>query len=143
MTVNKLVVHHSASNRKTTTKRNINQWHKDQGYTQIGYHKVIEGAGEIKDGRPESILGAHAKGANLNSLGLCVVGNFEEESPTSEQISSIVKVLSKWCKDHDLDETNIYGHHNVPGGTTATKCPGKHLISRLSDIKVKVKGKLE
>ena len=142
MLVSKLVVHHSASNRKTTTKKKIEQWHKDRGFSKIGYHKVIEGTGTIVNGRSESIQGAHAKGANAGSLGVCVTGNFEDETPHNGQIDSIVKVLTQWCKDHSLDETKIYGHFNVPGCTTSTSCPGKNLKSKLSSIKTKVKEKL-
>ncbi|MCK5229179.1 MAG: N-acetylmuramoyl-L-alanine amidase [Desulfobulbaceae bacterium] len=144
MKVTKIVVHHSASDRKTTTKNDIEKWHKDRGFSQIGYHKIIEGTGMIKEGRSELIQSAHAKGANLGSFGVCVVGNFEKESCNPEQINSLVKVLTQWCKAHDgLDETKIYGHYNVPGGTTKTVCPGKHLKSGLSDIKLKVKNKLK
>jgi hypothetical protein len=58
MKVTKIVVHHSASDRKTTTKKDIEKWHKDRGFSQIGYHKIIEGTGMIKKGRSELIQGA-------------------------------------------------------------------------------------
>jgi N-acetylmuramoyl-L-alanine amidase len=82
MRVNKLVVHHSASLRATTTRDMIEEWHLQRGFKSIGYHKVIEADGAIKDGRSEEKMGAHALGANANSLGVCVVGNFEHEEPT-------------------------------------------------------------
>ncbi len=62
MKTQKLVVHHSASNKATTKKIDIDKWHKERGFSQIGYHKVIEANGAIVNGRSEKIQGAHAKG---------------------------------------------------------------------------------
>ena len=142
-TVNKLVVHHSASAKSSTTKEDIEQWHEERGFTEIGYHKVIEAYGVKKDGRSEDKAGAHAKGANSDSLGVCVCGNFESETPDTQQLEALTEVLTQWCKDHSLDETKIYGHYNVPGGTTTTSCPGQNLKSKLDEIKLKVKENLE
>lgn len=138
MKITKLVVHHSASPRDTTTVAKITEWHKEKGFTTIGYHKVILGDGSIKDGRSESTMGAHAKGANQGSLGVCLTGNFETEQPTTAQVRSLVVVLSDWCRQHRLKANAIYGHFNVPGGTTATACPGANLKSQMSTIKENV-----
>lgn len=138
MKVQKLVIHHSASDSATTKKSDIEKWHKQRGFTQIGYHKVIEGNGDIVDGRPDTTQGAHAKGANHSSLGVCVIGNFEKDTPSSKQINSLVSVLTTWCKTHKLKAANIYGHFDVPGGSTKTSCPGKNLKNQLVVIKQKV-----
>lgn len=138
MKIRKLVVHHSASDSATTKKADIERWHKQRGFSQIGYHKVIEGDGSIVNGRPETVPGAHAKGANHASLGVCVVGNFETGSPSAIQTNSLVTILTDWCKTHKLDATSIYGHFNVPGSSTKTNCPGKNLKSQLGAIKQKV-----
>ena len=142
MIVTKLVVHHSATDKATTTINSIERGHRERGFVQIGYHKVIEGSGVIRNGRPESIQGAHARGANLGSLGVCVVGNFEIEVPNTAQIDSLVNVLTKWCIDNGIDHTKIYGHYNVPGGTTPTVCPGRNLRSLMVQIKNRVKNNL-
>lgn len=138
MIVKKLVIHHSYSDRDTTKMIDIAKWHKDKGFGQVGYHKVINGKGDIIGGRPESFPGAHARGANHDSLGVCVTGNFEKELPDNLQINSLVKVLIKWCADYNLNETIIFGHYNVPGGSSSL-CPGKNLISRIFSIKVRVR----
>ncbi len=143
MLVTKIVVHHSGSDRLKTTKNDIEKWHKKRGFSQIGYHKVIEGSGDLKDGRPESMVGAHAKGANKDALGVCVVGDFEKESPTTAQIDALVELLVAWCVDHKINETAVYGHFEVPGGTTSTKCPGKHMKTNMNSIKDRVKSGLE
>ena len=143
MKIIKLVVHHSASSRVKTTKKDIEEWHKKRGFNGIGYHKVIEGSGNVVDGRSESTQGAHAKGANQGSLGVCVVGNFEKETPTEKQVASLANVLTKWCQDYGLDEKKIFGHYNVPNGTTKTACPGEQLKFKLPTIKLNVQKKLK
>jgi len=138
MKISKLVIHHSASKAATTKKADLERWHKERGFSQIGYHKVVEANGSIVNGRSESTQGAHAKGANMGTLGVCVVGDFETETPSPAQIKSLVTVLSEWCKTHKLNSTNIYGHYNVPGATTDTSCPGKNMKSQLSIVKQKI-----
>lgn len=53
----------------------IRQWHtEDNGWLDIGYHYVIRRDGTIETGRPENRAGAHVKGRNAYSLGVCLVG---------------------------------------------------------------------
>lgn len=66
------------------------------------------------------------------------MGNFENDVPSTTQINALVTVLTDWCKEHKLKETSIYGHFNVPGGSTKTSCPGKNLRSQLPIIRQKV-----
>ncbi len=134
MNVNKLIVHHSAS-AKSTTKSDIEGWHKERGFTEIGYHMVIGANGKKEDGRSTTKVGAHTKGANTDSLGVCVTGNFETETLDTKQVEALTEVLIKWCKAYSLKETDIYGHCDAPGGTTSTSCPGKNLKSKFQWVK--------
>lgn len=53
----------------------IRRWHvNDNQWSDIGYHYVIRRNGEIEPGRPERTVGAHARGHNANSIGVCLVG---------------------------------------------------------------------
>lgn len=49
------------------------------GWAGIGYHFVIRKDGTIERGRPLSVVGAHAQGDNLHTIGICMAGNFEKE----------------------------------------------------------------
>ena len=53
-------------------------------------------------------------------------------------MAALVSVLTDWCNTHKLKTTSIYGHFNVPGGSTKTSCPGKNLINQLPILKQKV-----
>ena len=77
--IERLVIHHSASARSTTFAA-IKHWHTDappkgNGWSDIGYNYVILGNGKLRVGRPLPTTGAHAKGKNSTSIGVCVVGN--------------------------------------------------------------------
>lgn len=52
----------------------IRNWHLNRGFKDIGYHFVIHLDGTIEAGRPLSDPGAHCKGHNSNSIGVCYVG---------------------------------------------------------------------
>lgn len=49
------------------------------GWAGIGYHFVIRKDGTIERGRPLSVVGAHAQGDNLHTIGICMARNFEKE----------------------------------------------------------------
>lgn len=52
----------------------INRWHKERGFSEIGYHYVILPDGTIEKGRALGKPGAHAKGHNHDSIGTCLIG---------------------------------------------------------------------
>ena len=52
----------------------IDFWHKQRGWSGIGYHYVITTAGEIQKGRDLERVGAHCKAYNHDSIGICYVG---------------------------------------------------------------------
>lgn len=54
----------------------IDQWHKDRGWSGVGYHYIIRRSGEIEVGRPITEIGAHVLGMNLRSIGICLVGGW-------------------------------------------------------------------
>lgn len=52
----------------------VNEWHKNRGFDCIGYHYLINTRGQIEIGRPLEMIGAHCRGHNANSIGICYVG---------------------------------------------------------------------
>lgn len=89
---------------KDFTAEDIHDWHKQRGWDGIGYHAVILRDGSIHPGRPDFWPGAHVKGHNYDSLGVCLVGR---KDFTPEQLGS----LREW-----LDEkAEMYPHSTVVG----------------------------
>ena len=94
----------------------IHKMHLGFGWNGIGYHKIIRRDGTIENGRPEYWGGAHVKGFNQESLGVCLIGrkNFK-----LEQFNSLEKVLLVWKKKYS--QVQILGHRDVV--ETHKTCP--------------------
>ena len=110
--INSIIVHHTASGFKTTFEQ-ITSWHKDRGFNTIGYHFVVFPDGKIREGRPVSQIGAHAKGRNADTIGVCVVGNFEELLPTEEATEALSLLLDSLLDSYDLPRSSVFGHRDV------------------------------
>lgn len=72
----------------------IDRWHKDRGWSGIGYHNVIRRNGWVENGRDMSQKGAHVKGFNSRSIGVCLIGGVDksgraENNFTDEQFHSL------------------------------------------------------
>jgi hypothetical protein len=150
MKVNCLVIHHSASSPDTTVG-DIERWHKARGfkftkpkldypYSHIGYHKIILKVGTIINGRPEDKIGAHCKGNNRNTLGICCIGDFTLYSPHPLQLNGLTHCCAVLCKRYNLDPEKAITLHK---DWMATACPGEYLEKHKSEIIKRIKGKLE
>lgn len=125
-----LVVHCSATPPDMDIgAKEIDLWHRQRGFFEIGYHAVIRRDGSVELGRPVDKPGAHAKGWNNLSLGVCLVGGVKslpeaepENNFTRMQFASLADVLSAWKKDWPLAE--IVGHRDLPSPHARLKaCP--------------------
>ena len=94
----------------------IHKMHLDFGWDGIGYHKVICRSGKIENGRPEYWVGAHVKGNNNISLGVCLIGR---DHFTAKQYKALKKVLKSWKISYP--KAKIIGHCNL--GNTDKTCP--------------------
>lgn len=120
----RIFIHHSASP-KSTTKEQIRDWHVGgNGWSDIGYHFIINGAtGDIFRARPEELIGAHAKDNNSDSIGICITGDYEVENvDTLAGMSLYILVLGLQIK-YGLTWKDVYYHKEVK----PTACPGKNL----------------
>lgn len=124
-----IVIHHTASKTDLTVQE-IHQMHLKQGenWKGIGYHYYINKKGIIYRGRPEKYSGSHAIDYNSISIGVCLSGNFEEEEPNVNQITSLIELLHHLRAKYS--NTEIVGHRDL----NATACPGKFLYSKLRSI---------
>lgn len=112
-----LVVHCSdTDNNENLNATDIHKMHLNFGWDGIGYHKVILRSGIIENGRPEYWMGAHVKGKNKISLGVCLIGRDEF---TSKQFISLQKILKLWKISYP--QAKIVGHCDT--GNTHKTCP--------------------
>ena len=121
--INLLVVHCSDTEDSQNLRAlDIHKMHLKFGWDGIGYHKIICRSGKIENGRPEYWIGAHVKGKNDVSLGVCLIG---KDQFTKEQFISLKKILSKWKLQ--FPKAKIIGHYNT--GNTDKTCPNFDVIS--------------
>ncbi len=125
-TTNLIVVHCSATRPdQDIGAAEIRRWHvEDNGWSDIGYHQVIRRNGSIELGRDLRQSGAHAKGFNRNSIGVCLVGgvNFvhdPDDNFTDKQYTSLGITLEYWKRIYPQAE--IVGHRDLPDVSKA--CP--------------------
>jgi N-acetyl-anhydromuramyl-L-alanine amidase AmpD len=76
----------------------ITRWHKQRGFDTVGYHYVIRRNGAVEVGRRESEIGAHVRGHNANSIGVCLAGGVDaagkpENNFTAAQFASLEALL--------------------------------------------------
>ena len=81
--INKLIVHCSATREGMNVSRDtIRDWHLARGFNDIGYHFYIDLEGNIHKGRDIAKIGAHSKGQNRSSIGICYCGGVESDGKT-------------------------------------------------------------
>tara|TARA_R100000541_G_scaffold28311_2_gene37610 strand:+ start:5765 stop:6181 length:417 start_codon:yes stop_codon:yes gene_type:complete len=117
-TITKIIVHCSATPRhKDFSAEDIRDWHvKGNGWDDIGYHFVIRLDGSIEYGRMVDKSGAHARGNNRDSIGICYIGGKSrdmedwEDTRTEKQKKSLLILIKtlKLCHKEAL----ICGHRD-------------------------------
>ncbi len=121
-----IVVHHNGVAGRDIS--NIRRTHLAKGWSDVGYHYVITEFGVVQRGRPEAKSGAHARGLNANSIGVCLIGNGNKEMFNVEQWFALEYKLKELCEAYP--DAKIIGHREVNqyvGKQYHTKksCPGK------------------
>ena len=114
--INKIIIHCSATPPTMDVDANtVDRWHKERGWSGIGYHFFIKRDGQIEIGRPLEIQGAHTSGHNKNSIGVCYAGGVDskmcpEDNRTSGQIASFLLLL-RFLKN-TFPKAIIHGHRD-------------------------------
>ena len=96
-------------------KAEIDVWHRQRGFLCIGYHFVIRRNGKIEYGREVRTVGAHVKGYNHNSIGICMVGGGstkEVNNFTTAQWATLEGLLRDLR--HEYPDAVIQGHRDFP-----------------------------
>lgn len=114
-----IVIHNSGTT--DGTSESFARYHvKDRDWPGIGYHFVISKNGEIEKTNNQTTISYHVGEQNRESLGICLVGNFDTEKPTQEQYNSLAWLIKELLKAFPTLE--IKGHRDFK----STSCPGKN-----------------
>lgn len=136
---NYIVVHHTYQPRSNSTGKtvvaNIEKFHIIQkSFHSIGYHYIIDSNGTVYEGRKERHNGAHCVGLNQISLGICVIGNYDEGrdilTPKAETalFDLLTDIRSRY---RNITLTDIKGHRDF----SDKSCPGDTLYQKLLQYK--------
>lgn len=115
-----IILHHSGVSTPHTVN-DVHKWHQKKGWAGIGYHYFISKDGIIYRGRPHHTVGAHARGYNQNSVGVCFEGDFNREQMTMEQMAGEVPCFLAslqayyGCRTLFCDELEGQKGHEIKG----------------------------
>lgn len=117
---NKIVIHHADAS--VCDARTIDRWHKQNGWSGIGYHFLVRKIGGIVEiGRPLDTIGAHCLNHNSDSIGICFEGDFDKEQMSNEQLKTGQELIANLRSTYGKD-IKIVRHKDL----MATDCPGKN-----------------
>ena len=114
-----IVVHCSATPPSMDIGANeIREWHTTppRNWSDIGYHYVIRRNGRFEPGRPEWAVGAHARGVNGRSVGVCLIGGVHTEGGpdfnfTRKQMDTLAAFLVTLRLRYP--EAEVVGHRDL------------------------------
>jgi N-acetylmuramoyl-L-alanine amidase len=116
-TIREIIIHCSATPEgRNYTVEDIRRWHRQQGWSDIGYHYVIYRDGTIHEGRNVDIAGAHCVNHNANSIGICYIGGCASNGKTPKDTRTLTQRAALLNLLHELrilyPDARIYGHHD-------------------------------
>jgi len=142
----KVICHHSLTKDSGSVSWGaIRKYHTQKmKWSGIGYHAGVElvlSGGEVNYevlmGRMWDRSGAHCRGQNSNSLGICFVGNYDKIPPPKKMLITGARIIAFWLRLFDLSLDDVYSHHNF---NIYKSCPGKQFD--MEYLKTCIRGKL-
>lgn len=112
--ITKIILHCSATREgQAFTAKDIDRWHRRQGFQMIGYHYVILLDGTVEIGRPEEQPGAHTYGHNANSIGICYIGGLDQDGKpcdtrTPQQRQAMKQLIADLLRK--FPNATVHGH---------------------------------
>ena len=138
----KLTLHHAAGFSADNTDEGKEQLRAIQdlhqfvrGWSDIGYHFVVDKGGNIYQGRPETVIGAHVLNNNTGNIGVCVLGCFHPPELycgdwlTDATMNSLIALYAWISGEYSYDPNVLLGHRDYPYNDTS--CPGNNVYENL------------
>ena len=132
--INEIIVHCTATKAgQRFTVRDVRKWHLERGFNDIGYHYLILLDGMIQEGRPIEKTGAHCKGHNQNSIGVCYVGGLDKDgnpadTRTDEQKEALLWLLKDLKRQYP--NATVHSHRDF----AKKSCPSFDATKEYSNL---------
>jgi hypothetical protein len=136
--IDKFIIHCSATraDQPNINAETIRKWHRDKGWSDIGYHYVILRDGTLEEGRPLEIVGAHCEGQNAHSVGICMIGGLGKDGKGEDNFLPLQwKMLEGLIRSLKSVHKNvtIHGHREFNAGK---ECPSFDVQKWLKEVKL-------
>ncbi|MDO4216156.1 MAG: N-acetylmuramoyl-L-alanine amidase [Bacteroidales bacterium] len=111
-----IIVHCSAVKpSQTSSLRQIDEWHRAQGFHSCGYHYIVRRDGTVEKGRDETVVGSHCQGFNAQSIGICYEGGLDEngtpkDTRTPQQKTTLLTLIKELKTRYP--HAQVKGHHD-------------------------------
>lgn len=123
--INKIIIHtsYTPAGREHDVE-DIRAWHKAKGWKDVGYHYIIKLDGTIEQGRALDNIGAHTKGQNQGSIGVCYIGGMNKEgrAPEDTRTEAQKHALTQLIKSLNVvfgGTLTVHGHNEF----SSKPCP--------------------
>ena len=131
--INGIIVHCTATHpewmsRATSQEKvdEIRRWHMAKGWSDIGYHYLIDRDGTVVAGRPVNKQGAHVRGHNRGTIGVSLLGGHGaaatdrfEEHFTTQQFAALTALIwdlqEQYGRNIPVTGHNEYANKGCPG----------------------------
>jgi N-acetylmuramoyl-L-alanine amidase len=134
--ITSIAVHCSATKEgQHFTAKDIDKWHRNQGWKEIGYNAVVLLDGTIEPGRDEAKIPSHVAGQNSNSIAVCYIGGVDKAGKPKDTRTDAQKVaLRCWLgeKKRQYPGAKILGHRDYPN--VAKACPSFDAKTEYADL---------
>lgn len=129
--INKIIIHCSATPEgRPVSVKDIDRWHRERGFSEIGYHWVVYLDGSVHPGRSEDVAGAHTVGHNAKSIGICYVGGVDNKFQTKDTRTTAQRIALKELV-RELQKrypgATVHGHNEF----AAKACPSFNVQTEL------------
>jgi len=105
--------------------------HRDRNFGDIGYHFAVDRAGRVWEGRPLAWQGAHVANKNEGNIGIVALGNFDEQSPTHQQVDALKRFVQYTMRTYNVPVSRVKTHQEW----APTRCPGTSLQRYMINVR--------
>lgn len=116
-----IILHASLTGDEDVTVKDLDRKHRKAGWNGVGYHFVIRRSGAVETGRSIDKAGAHAKGFDKYSIGICMIGGVPAANFTPIQWKNLELLVSGLARQ--FPDAKVMGHRDCPRVPSDTVCP--------------------
>lgn len=121
--IDKIILHCTATPEgREVTVADVTAWHKERGFSTIGYHYLVYLDGTVVRGRREEEIGVHCLGQNAGSIGVCYVGGLDSRGNPKDTRTAAQRVALRNLVEglqRRYPHATLHGHNEF----AAKACP--------------------